>query len=401
MGLYPFPDGTLNGEDAIVWKNVTEAQITEYIRSEADPSIEVVALTVNIVEQLKEKNQRSLQQLGGGDSLLVFFNVSMAYRSKSDDYDADELVWSAFASPVDRAEYNIKLKEQSRTFDPVQLVQVVVQGYDAPPTQAPKPAKEKKDETEIAVIVGASIGGAALIILIILLFLRRRSGKTVSEKHEEEFDDTGASPSTNNRNIKVSTEILVEPQDDVSTLGDPMWGQGGMIMGGMDKDEVTASVGDDYDYTKQYRNIRDPLSIAGTTNTRDRNFSEDMSKMSSVQSTSMSKLDKMGGNLFADDASFEEQFLDPEERFDVVAPAGKLGMVIDTPNGGIPVVHAIKDTSVLSDQVHVGDRLLSVDGEDCTGMTAMQVSKLISLKSEKPVRVLVFTRSAANNNQPQ
>ncbi len=58
-------------------------------------------------------------------------------------------------------------------------------------------------------------------------------------------------PFTNNRNIKVSTEILVEPQDDVSTLGDPMWGQGGMIMGGMDKDEVTASVGDDYDYTKQ------------------------------------------------------------------------------------------------------------------------------------------------------
>ena len=172
-------------------------------------------------------------------------------------------------------------------------------------------------------------------------------------------------------------------------------------MGGMDKDEVTASVGDDYDYTKQYRNIRDPLSIAGTTNTRDRNFSEDMSKMSSVQSTSMSKLEKMGGNLFADDASFEEQFSDPEERFDVVAPAGKLGMVIDTPNGGIPVVHAIKDTSVLSDQVRVGDRLLSVDGEDCMGMTAMQVSKLISLKSEKPVRVLVFTRSAANNNQPQ
>jgi hypothetical protein len=415
MLLYPFPRGTLDGEDATVWKSVTEAQITQYLLSDADPPImEVVALTVNIVEQSKEKDRRSLQQrISGGDSLLISFNVSMAYRSKSDDYDTDELVWSAFASPVGRAEYNVALKEQSQTFDPVLLVQVVVKGYDAPPTQAPQPtqaphstqapqppAKERKDKTEIAVIVGASIGGAALIILIILLFLRRSSGK-VSEKHEVEMEETGASPSTNSRNIKVSTEILVEPQDDVSTLGDPMWGQGGMIMGGMDKDEVTASVGDDYDYTKQYRNIRDPLSIAGTTNTRDRNFSEDMSKMSSVQSTSMSKLDKMGGNLFADDASFEEQFSDPEERFDVVAPAGKLGMVIDTPNGGIPVVHAIKDTSVLSDQVRVGDRLLSVDGEDCTGMTAMQVSKLISLKSEKPVRVLVFTRSAANNNQPQ
>ena len=158
-----------------------------------------------------------------------------------------------------------------------------------------------------------------------------------------------------------------------------------------------SSVGDDYDYTKHYRNLRGPLSISGTTNTRDRMSSEDMSKMSSVQSVSLSKVGKMGESIFADDSSFEEQFKDPEERIDVVAPAGKLGMVIDTPNGGIPVVHAIKDTSVLIDQVQVGDRLLSVDGEDCTGMTAMQVSKLISLKSTKPVRVLVFARTPTTN----
>jgi C-terminal processing protease CtpA/Prc len=123
--------------------------------------------------------------------------------------------------------------------------------------------------------------------------------------------------------------------------------------------------------------------------------------MSSSNSAAMSKIGRMGDNLFADDASFEQQFADPDERFDVVAPSGKLGMVIDTPNGGVPVVHAIKETSVLAEQVRVGDRLLSVDGEDCTGMTAMQVSKLISLKSEKPARVLIFARSTANTSPPQ
>jgi C-terminal processing protease CtpA/Prc len=107
----------------------------------------------------------------------------------------------------------------------------------------------------------------------------------------------------------------------------------------------------------------------------------------------------MGDSLFSDDASFEQQFAEEEERYDVVAPAGKLGMVIDTPNGGLPVVHAIKDTSVLADSVRVGDRLLSVDGEDCTAMT-MQVSKLISLKSEKPARVLVFARSRITVGEP-
>ena len=67
-------------------------------------------------------------------------------------------------------------------------------------------------------------------------------------------------------------------------------------------------------------------------------------------------------------------------------------MVIDTPNNGVPVVHAIKQESVLCDRVHVGDRLISVDGENVTSMTAVQVSKLISLKSDQR-RVLVFLRA--------
>jgi C-terminal processing protease CtpA/Prc len=190
------------------------------------------------------------------------------------------------------------------------------------------------------------------------------------------------------------SEILVEPQDDVSTLGDPMFAPGGMLIGGLEKDEITASVGEDYDYARQYRRqmAGQPPSVSG----RSRLMSEEFTKSSSTGSATMSKIGRMGESLFADDSSFEQQFSEPEERYDVVAPAGKLGMVIDTPNGGMPVVHAIKDTSVLADRVEVGDRLLSVDGEDCTAMTAMQVSKLISLKSEKPARVLVFARSRTN-----
>lgn len=170
-----------------------------------------------------------------------------------------------------------------------------------------------------------------------------------------------------------------------------MFAPGGMLMGNLEKDENTASVGDDYDYARQYRQTRNPASLSE----RDRMMSEEYTKSSSVNSaTMMAKLGRMGESLFADDSSFEQQFAEPEERFDVVAPAGKLGMVIDTPNGGSPVVHAIKDTSALSALVRVGDRLLSVDGDDCTAMTAMQVSKLISLKSEKPARVLVFARTS-------
>ena len=72
--------------------------------------------------------------------------------------------------------------------------------------------------------------------------------------------------------------------------------------------------------------------------------------------------------------------------------------VIDTPNGEIPVVHALKSESVLADQVEVGDHLLAVDGEDVTGMTALEVSKLISLKSDQP-RVLTFGRRAISKRK--
>ena len=425
MRLYPFSE-ELNEYDEQIWKSVTEGTITEYIIS-ADiiPSIDIVNVTVNIFQQVYEKNhQRFLQQQPYLSSLFIIFNVSMAYRSEANSYNADQLVFGAFASPIEKAEYMIALQEKSPTFDGVQLVQVDVKGYDPPPTPSPSPEPEKKerDYVDIAIIVGGTVGGFALIILVALLFLRHRNEDDVSEK-EIERKEVEVLPASKKK-IKVSTEILVEPQDDVSTLGDPMFGQGRMVLNQMEKDEVTTrygvviffklffhyckeqpslslilflcimycSAGDDYDYTKQYRKTPDPLSLAGTSNDMSK------SKLSSVQSASMSKLGKMGERLFADDTSFEQQFSKLEESFTVVAQAGKVGIVIDTPDGGNPIVHAIKDTSILSESVRVGDRLLAVDGEDCTGMTAMQVSKLISLKSEKPARVLVFARSAISSN---
>jgi C-terminal processing protease CtpA/Prc len=65
---------------------------------------------------------------------------------------------------------------------------------------------------------------------------------------------------------------------------------------------------------------------------------------------------------------------------------------VDTPDEGAPVVHAIKENSVLIDQVKVGDRLIGVDEIDVRSSTATQVSKLMSQRSTNPVRKLTFTR---------
>ena len=81
-----------------------------------------------------------------------------------------------------------------------------------------------------------------------------------------------------------------------------------------------------------------------------------------------------------------------EEVLEINAPAGKLGVVIDTPDEGAPVVHAVKDSSVIADLIQVGDKLVAVDDEDVTAMTAIKVSKLISKKSANPSRKLTVIR---------
>jgi len=81
---------------------------------------------------------------------------------------------------------------------------------------------------------------------------------------------------------------------------------------------------------------------------------------------------------------------------EVYAPAGKLGVVLDTADGdGCPVVFAVKETSVLASQVLVGDKLIAVDHEDVSHQAEIKVSKIIC-KSENSSRKLTFVRTSVN-----
>lgn len=96
-----------------------------------------------------------------------------------------------------------------------------------------------------------------------------------------------------------------------------------------------------------------------------------------------------------------------EETIIIIAPRGKLGVVIDTPtinnnnnnNSGkttMPIVHAIKDTCPIRSQIRVGDKLLAVDDEDVTCMTAVEVSRLIGRKCEQKERKLTIVRGSGS-----
>jgi C-terminal processing protease CtpA/Prc len=149
----------------------------------------------------------------------------------------------------------------------------------------------------------------------------------------------------------------------------------------------------DYDYSKAYGGAGDTsVSSAGGT------FGSQTQQNVEVTAAATAAGAALGSNSYSDADSFDANYREPganikEELIDVYAPPGKLGVVIDTPDDGAPVVHAIKDSSVIADKLQVGDKLVAVDDEDVRSMTAIKVSKLISRKSSNPTRKLSILRT--------
>ncbi len=146
----------------------------------------------------------------------------------------------------------------------------------------------------------------------------------------------------------------------------------------------------DYDYSKAYGGGDTSVSSAGGT------FGSNPQNRSALDLLNGAATGAALGP-FDDDGSFEAHYRDSksnvkEEILHIFAPPGKLGVVIDTPDDGAPVVHAVKESSVVGDKVQVGDKLVAVDDEDVRTMTAVKVSKLISRKSANPSRKLTVLR---------
>lgn len=89
---------------------------------------------------------------------------------------------------------------------------------------------------------------------------------------------------------------------------------------------------------------------------------------------------------------------DPGECFDVRLPAGRVGVILeDDAEFGMPVVNGVKNGSPLEGRIKNGDRLLSVDGIDCTGKTPHDVAHLLQQNEQSSTRILTFSRPTRRN----
>jgi len=87
----------------------------------------------------------------------------------------------------------------------------------------------------------------------------------------------------------------------------------------------------------------------------------------------------------------EEDSLPPPSAglYDVFAPAGPIGVVVDTTKHG-PSVHSLKRTSPMLGLINPGDLIVGLDDEDTRGMTAATLTRLMARKSSQKERKITL-----------
>ncbi|CAB9496512.1 Calcium-binding EGF domain [Seminavis robusta] len=374
----------MSPEAQIDWKVTTEDHVENYFSQNPGLDITNVVTTISDIEQTVITPSRWLRRLQTA-SVKVQYTQEISYQTQNADRDTPATIVTApFENTQDQEAYLEALSESNNEFEDVTGVSPVTQGTGGGGGGGENPAVPPAEESGglstgalIGIVCGCVVG--VLVILGVLYFVSQRgddggyvsTGKTPPSQLDVggglgDEVSTLAEPHTNNRPNGVSTAMS----------GESIQGYG---------DQSVATV--DYDYSKAYGGGGD-TSVSSAGGTFGSQTHTNAAGGATLGSTNGGPLD----SGYAEAARGQNANV-REELVDIYAPPGKLGVVIDTPDDGAPVVHAVKDSSVISDKLQVGDKLVAVDDEDVRSMTAIKVSKLISRKSANASRKLSIIRT--------
>jgi len=333
-----------------VWKVDVEERIKEQVEFE-NPGAEMVAVEVTSTD---------FDRLLSPPTLVHVFDVALRIRAPPAQHDVLGYVERTFDSEQEKEEFIAYLRE-SECAEYRDATAVALLLPTTSPSQTDPPASTGKGSMNTGLIVGIVLAVFAAVMLLVLFgFVRlkgRRSFAFLNDDKKPPLDDGGN---------EYASEIGYRVPADVSTLSDPV--PIGLPPTGADM-ATTGSFSLDYDYQKAYQ--------------------------PSVSEVSGSLLDTDTDSkalLSADDDSLNAKY-GLDETFEILAPRGMLGLILETNADGVPVVNDVKLSSVLYGQVQSGDRLLTVDDIDVTLMLASDVSKLIASRKNRPERKLVFART--------
>lgn len=411
MGMAGISD--MPGSTQAEWAELTASFSTSFIFAELAGTVDNFATTLEVTDVIPQNDRKqrrgTRRNLQGQEQVIVVYTQTMTYDTNDLTITPDTLATAPFKTDEERTAYVTLLGTSS---DPVlgEITAVSPVDLEGTPTSAPAapPSDSSSGVLSTPAIIGIACGGGAVVIMAVLYLMYCRSSSSSDDKKGDEPP------------LHVSIN-----GDDVSTLagpaGPPTYGDHRYVLfvlrtsvdirsyffvcsfrysSFLHHQTLTISrlhsvsvATMDYDYSKAYGGAGDTsVSSAGGT------FGSNTQHQSLLDPANAAAT---GATLGGSD--FHSSYRDPKAnvRDDVIhifAPPGKLGVVIDTPDDGAPVVHAVKDTSVIAQKIQVGDKLVAVDDEDVRSMTAIKVSKLISRKSANPSRKLTVVRTTVIGN---
>ena len=92
---------------------------------------------------------------------------------------------------------------------------------------------------------------------------------------------------------------------------------------------------------------------------------------------------------YQEKGSFDNYLAQRAGSYDVFAPSGPIGIVVDTTKNG-PAVHSLKSTSPMLGLINPGDLIIALDDEDTRGMTAATLTRSMAKKSRQKERKITL-----------
>lgn len=386
------------------WQPIVEGLIVAEVKS-----------TISPIEALSAQLENN-STLSSPRAIALAFDVFIAIRSPVTEHDKYRYVEGAFDSQIDKDYLLEQLKASDcSSFASATAVEITV------PSPADNGDPESKDKSNtIALAAGIAAGVTAVLVALLIFILikkRRRSHQQV--KVESNFPVIPTFPFASadddefdHRSTNVSV-IGLRTDAEVSTLGDPIPAGAPRFHG--EVETIGGTHTSEFEYHKAYgaemqsktestviRDKGETSTLAGST-LEDfcypRAYGDQQSNVNSTVQSASTRISFHGDGMSTDDETFEAQY-DSEEQIEVYAGPGLLGLVLNSSlEDGRPTVYSMKPESPLAHTVQVGDHLIAVDDVDVSIMLASEVSQIIAMKKDNPVRKLLFSRPMRKSNR--
>jgi uncharacterized protein YbjQ (UPF0145 family) len=350
---------TLNGMESLdstltkKWQQVTGNHLqVEIIQMLGDNVGDSVKVNVSLTSQTSRRalGRNALRSLQTQTTELTFDSI-ISIQSEVQEYNADHYIVDSFATEKQKASYVASLTKSDDFFENATLESVT-----SGPTLSQLVESPQNDHTvtSIGFIAGMAAAGVAIIGLFALFQMRqlqkkRKSQDLQTESHLEGADSSIGSDSRGPLILEDDDSFYVITQRDSVRRPDPRVEES--VYGSTSSSITVDFYFDDITEHNPSTSVLDLQSHQSETSTRE---------------------------------------------FEVVVPAGNLGLVLGTNDKGTPFVQEIKSSSPLYEEVQVGDQLIIVDGMDVTMLGTASLSILVRAKMDKSVRRFVFARPEGN-----